>query len=177
MAARFASFAALGSLSATQEMMMAALEQAPGADPELLAEETLCLVSAAATRAAELCLVAHPEAAPGVLAALADLPFTYRDYIVGAAMIEEGAEAPPGAAAYERLERKRAFYLAQLPPASFPGETLLREKMLFWMTRLSPPRLPGAPEDRLERSGAVGMLLTHVRLVFAFGRQWPGAAV
>ncbi|QXD13824.1 hypothetical protein GQ464_010100 [Rhodocaloribacter litoris] len=174
--ARMVSFATLGTLSTTQELAGRALAAMEGADPEQVAEETLCLVATATARAAGVGLRAAPDLAGAVLPALLDLPFTYRDYLVGGAMIEtqhaalqEAAEAVTG-----RLQRMRAFYEAHLPPNQFPGPTALSDKMALWMGRISPPRLPESPTRRLERLDLVPVLVTHLRLILAFARREAG---
>ena len=171
-ATRFTAFATLGVLGATQELAQATLAGIDGADPELVAEETLCLVATATARAAEVGLRADPARAQAVVPALLDLPFTYRDYLVGGAMIvqQDPALLDANEQVYQRLRRKQAFYTAHLPPNQFPGERLLTDKMGLWMGRISPPRLPESPMDRLQRLQSVPTLLTHLKLVLAFAR-------
>lgn len=171
-AAQLTAFATLGVLSATQELAQAALVGIDGADPELVAEETLCLIATATARAAEVGLRADPALAQAVVPALLELPFTYRDYLVGGAMIaqENPALLDAQEQVYGRLRRKQAFYMAHLPPNQFPGERLLTDKMGLWMGRISPPRLPESPMDRLQRLGSVSTALIHLKLVLAFAR-------
>jgi hypothetical protein len=171
--ARFTAFATLGLVSVTHELAGKALAGIEGADPELVAEETLCLVATATARAAEVGLRADPALAQTVVPVLLGLPFTYRDYLIGGALLArpEPAFLDAHEAVYERLQRKQAFYTAHLPPQQFPGERLLTDKMGLWMGRISPPRLPDAPMDRLERLGGVPTVLTHLKLVLAFARR------
>ena len=110
--------------------------------------------------------------AQAVVPVLLDIPFLYRDYLVGGAVV---AQADPSLidaneAVYSRLQRKQAFYTAHLPSNQFPGERLLTDKMGLWMGRVSPPRLPESPTDRLQRLACIPMLLTHLKLVLAFAR-------
>ena len=172
-AARFTAFATLGLVGVTHELAGAALAGIDGADPELVAEETLCLAATATARAAEVGLRAEPALAQTVVPVLLDLPFTYRDYLVGGAMIaqQDATLRDAAEAVYGRLERKQAFYTAHLPPNQFPGERLLTDKMGLWMGRISPPRLPEPPMDRLQRLGSVETLLTHLKLVLVFARD------
>ncbi len=174
--AQFTAFATLGLVGVAQELAGAALAGLDGADPELVAEETLCLAATATARAAEVGLRADPLLAQAVVPVLLDLPFTYRDYLVGGAMIaqQDPALLDANEAVYGRLQRKQAFYTAHLPPGQFPGERLLTDKMGLWMGRISPPRLPEAPMARLERLGCVSTLLTHLKLVLAFARREGG---
>ena len=171
--ARFTAFATLGALGATQDLARLSLASLDGADPELVAEETLALVATATARAAEVGLRAAPDVAAATVPALLDLPFTYRDYLVGGAVIAqddasliEGNEEVDG-----RLRRKREFYVVHLPPNQFPGERALGEKMGLWMGRISPPKLPETPTERLAKLDLVPTLLTHLKLVLAFGRR------
>ena len=172
-AAHFTAFATLSLVGVTHALAGEALAGIDGADPELVAEETLCLVATATARAADVGLRDDPTLALAVVPVLLDLPLTYRDYLVGGAMIaqQDPALLDTNEAVYRRLQRKQAFYTAHLPPGQFPGERLLTDKMGLWMGRISPPRLPEAPMARLERLGCVSTLLTHLKLVLAFARR------
>ena len=172
-ATRFTAFATLGVVSTTQELARRALGGIEGADPDLVAEETLCLTATATARAAEVGLREQAEAAQAVLPVLLDVPFTYHDYLVGGAMIVQQDPTLQQASreTYQRLERKRTFYTAHFPPNQFPGERTLTDKMELWMGRISPPHLPESPQNRLAKLDCVPLLLTHLKLVLAFGRQ------
>lgn len=170
---RFVAFATIGTLSTTQQIAGAVLEDIDGADPDLVAEETLCLVATATARSAEVGLQGDSDLAQAATTALFDLPFIYRDYLIGGEMLEkeDHALAKTAASVYERLQRKREFYSVHLPPNQFPGRRALDEKMGLWMGRVSPPRLPEMPTERLQKLGLVSVLLTHLKLVLAFARQ------
>lgn len=176
--ARFTAFATLGVLTTTQDLVAACLESMDGADPDVVAEETLVLAAVATARAAEVGLRAEPEVKAAVVPVLLDLPFLYRDYLVGHAVLVRRNPALIDAdeEVYQRLQRKRTFYLQQLPPDQFPGERLLSDKMALWMGRVSPPRLPEMPFERLEKLGLVPMLVTHLKLVLTYGRKGTGTA-
>lgn len=171
--ARLVAFATLGALGTTQDLTRAILDRVEGADAELVAEETLCLVATATARAAEAGLKAEPEHAGVVRDALLELPFTYHDYLIGGAMVaeEDAALAELGEVVYERLQRKMQFYTTHLPAGQFPGPHALGDKMALWMGRVSPPKLPESPQERLEKLALVDVLLTHLKLVLAFGRR------
>lgn len=175
-AARFTAFATLGLVSTTHELAQAALAGIEGADPELVAEETLCLSATATARAAEVGLRADPVLAQAVIPTLLDVPFAYHDYLVGGSMIarQEAALHDADEQIYQRLKRKQAFYTVHLPPDQFPGERLLTDKMGLWMGRISPPRLPESPMDRLQKLACVPTLLVHLKLVLAFARRESG---
>lgn len=169
-------FATVGALGLVQDLTHAVLDSIgdmEGADPELVAEETLCLVAVATARAAEVGLADEPDHRPPVVQALLDLPFTYRDYLLGKAMIEE--ERPELAQmaedVRERLRRKREFYTTHLPEGQFPGPHALGDKMELWMGRISPPKLPETPMERLESLGLVSPTVAHLKLVLAYGRR------
>ena len=172
-AARVATFATIGSLNVVQQMAGAILDDVDGADPDLVAEETLCLVATATSRASDVGLRDAPGVAVAASSALLDIPFLYRDYLMGGALIESQDRSIVDAAeaVYERLQRKRQFYSVHLPPNQFPGERVLGEKMGLWMGRISPPRLPELPTDRLAKLGLVAPLLQHLKLVLAFARK------
>ena len=107
--AGFTAFATVGALGLTQDLTHAVLESigdAEEANPELVAEETLCLVATATARAAEVGLEDEPDHEPTIVEALLDLPFTYRDYLIGKAMIADQNPDLSGMAeeVHDRLE-------------------------------------------------------------------------
>ena len=170
---RYVSFATIGVLNVTQEIAGAILADIDGAEPDVVAEETLCLVAVATARAAEVALREDADASATLSMLLLEIPFTYRDYLLGAEMLEEqdSALAQAAEAVYSRLQRKREFYEVHLPANSFPGERALGDKMDLWMGRVSPPKLPETPTKRLQRLGLREPLLTHLKLVLAFGKS------
>jgi hypothetical protein len=174
--AGFTAFATVGALGLTQDLTHAVLDSIgdmEGADPELVAEETLCLVATATARAAAVGLQSEPEHAPTIVQALLDLPFTYRDYLIGKAMIaEENRDlSQVGEQVRERLQGKREFYTTHLPEGQFPGPHALGDKMELWMGRVSPPKLPETPQERLDSLGLVEPTVAHLKLVLAYGRR------
>jgi hypothetical protein len=82
-------------------------------------------------------------------------------------MLESGDRetAELGSVIGARLERKMAFYVAHFPPGGHPSPQHIREKMLLWMGRISPPKMPSGPEERLDRSGAVDRVVRHGQLM------------
>lgn len=172
-AAQVAAFAALGVLSTTQQLAGACIESMEGADPDLVAEETLCFVATATARAAEVGLREKPDLAQRVVPTVLDLPYTYRDYLIGGAMIagQDATLQEMHQQVYRRLQRKMEFYRVHLPAHQFPGERALTDKMELWMGRVSPPQLPELPSERLEKLDLLPLLLTHLKLVLAYGRQ------
>lgn len=176
--ARFITFATLGVLNVTQELAGAVLADVDGAEPDIVAEETLCLVATATARAAEVGLADDAEAAAIVSDTLLDLPFIYHDFLLGAEMIErqDSALAEAGEVVYGRLQRKREFYRAHLPAGRFPGEQALSDKMDLWMGRVSPPKLPETPSARLRRLNLQAPMLTHLRLILSYGKSGVNSA-
>jgi hypothetical protein len=162
-------FTSIGLVTTTQEVAASALEAMPDADPELVAEETLCLISVAAARTIQSLTGEDTSLAGAVMAA----PFLYRDYMIGSAML--AAEGSVGEAAGvevgRRLEKKMAFYSSHLQAERAPGDAMIREKMLLWMGRISPPKMPDSPEARLERIDAADRVSRFVRLVAAHVRH------
>lgn len=157
------SFATLGAFSTAQQVAGTLLSSVEGADPALVAEESMSLLAVVTGRA----LRERPLAAR----ILADLPLTWRDYVVGGAMLRDDdpeSVTQREAESYEQIGRKLAFYQAHFPPEQIPGPRLLKDKMELWMGRVSPPGLPEPPFERLARLGLVDMVVTHVRLVRAF---------
>lgn len=171
--ARFTAFATIGSLNVVQQMAGAVLESIDGAAPDLVAEETLCLVSTATSRATAVGWKAVPDVAEATSAAILDIPFIYRDYLMGGELLDSGDRSLIDAAddVYARLQRKREFYRVHFPPNQFPGERALNDKMGLWMGRISPPGLPELPTERLAKLNLVEQLLTHLKLVLAFARN------
>ncbi len=174
--ATFTAFASMGSLSLTQDLTHAVLRSIgdmDGTEPELVAEETLCLVATVTARAADVGLQNEPEHRTAVSEALLNLPFTYRDYLIGHAMVaEEDPELSDIAENVRtRLQRKQEFYTTHLPDGDFPGPHTLKDKMELWMGRVSPPKLPERPQERLASLGLVAPVLAHAKLVLAYGRR------
>jgi len=167
-----AAFATFGLFTLSQELAGRAREVIPEGDPEILAEEGLCLAAAVTARTVEAVLGTDAELARALLAA----PFLYRDYLVGSAMLASGDQTirSVGADIGQRLERKMAFYASHLEPGVLPSGSKLKEKALLWMGRISPPKMTTGPEQRLADSGVVPRLETHVRLVAAHVRNQSG---
>jgi hypothetical protein len=173
-AARVAAFASAAALSAAQDLVRAVLPAlGDAADPEVVAEETLVLVATVTARAAEVGLREAPAVMQAVGPALAELPFLYHDYLLGAQLVAEGREGDvaPDPAVYARLGRKAEFYAVHLPPGRFPGPHALSDKLPLWMGRISPPGLPSTPDARLAGLGLVDVLALHARLVLAFAQR------
>ncbi len=174
--ARFTSFATVGALGLTQDLTHAVLESIgdmEGTDPELVAEETLCLVATATARAAEVGLENEPQHASTVVETLLNLPFTYRNYLIGKAMVAEDRPEMSELAeeVHQRLQGKREFYTTHLPEGQFPGPHALQDKMELWMGRVSPPKLPETPQERLESMSLLDPTVAHLKLVLAYGRR------
>ena len=174
--ARFTSFATVGALGLTQDLthdVLESLGDMEGSDPELVAEETLCLVATATARAAEVGLQDELEHAPPIVETLLDMPFTYRNYLLGKAMVAEKRPELSEVAeeVHNRLQGKLDFYTTHLPEGQFPGPHALGDKMELWMGRVSPPKLPETPQERLQSLGLVEPTVAHLKLVLAYGRR------
>ncbi|MBX2819562.1 MAG: hypothetical protein KTR29_07770 [Rhodothermaceae bacterium] len=170
---RFTAFTTLGVLGTTQDIVRTCLEKIPKAEPENVAEEVLCLVAITTARAAEVGLRQENGVASAVSPTILDLPFAYRDYLIGGAMItkKDTTLLDANEPAYKRLQDKREFYLNQFPENQFPNEPFTREKMEIWVERISPINLSLSPNERLEDLQVLPILMTHLKLVLAFGRQ------
>lgn len=178
--AGFTAFATVGALGLTQDLTHAVLEsigEMKGADSELVAEETLCLVATATSRAAAVGLQNEPMHKPTIVQTLLDLPFTYRDYLIGKAMVADRNPDLSEVAdqVHERLQKKREFYTTHLPKGQFPGPHALEDKMELWMGRVSPPKLPETPQERLDSLGLVEPTVAHLKLVLAYGQRGAAA--
>ena len=171
---RIVAFASSAVLSATQDLVRGVLPAlTDDADPELVAEETLVLVSVVTARAVEVGLKDAPEAMEAAAQAVLELPFLYHDYLLGGRMVAEGSEGDVEVdqTVYDRMARKAEFYGVHFPVGRFPGPHALAEKLPLWMGRISPPKLPTLPDKRLADLGLVDLLATHVRLVLAFTQR------
>ena len=171
--AQFATFATLGVIGTAQDLVSRIRGNVEGVDPELIAEETLCLIATTTARAATAGLQAETTVLQAVLPYILELPYMYRDYLVAGAIIREDDTSllNEAEAVYQRLEKKMSFYTTHFPEGNFPSEEELTEKMELWMGRVSPPGLSEPPEVRLKKLRLVPPLLTQLKLVLAFGRR------
>lgn len=172
--ARIVAFAAPAALSVTQDLVRSVLPaMGDGVDPELVAEESLVLVSTITARSVELGLRDTPEAMEAAGQALLEVPFLYHDYLLGGQMVTEGSEGDVEVdqAVYDRMARKADFYGVHFPVGRFPGPLAIADKLPLWMGRISPPKLPTSPDKRLADLGLVDVLNTHARLVLAFSQR------
>ncbi|NNE71890.1 MAG: hypothetical protein HKN29_16215, partial [Rhodothermales bacterium] len=167
--ASLTAFATLGAITTAQHVAGVIVASIPDADAELVAEETLALLSVVTSRS-----LREDAAASG---ALLSLTLTFRDYMVGTQIIGQGTSesleevTDAQAASYQRIGRKLSFYEAHFPGGRLVGPRALRDKMELWMGRVSPPGLPEMPGQRLEKLGLVDVVNTHVNLVRAFISQ------
>ncbi|MDX1438389.1 MAG: hypothetical protein R3284_00665 [Rubricoccaceae bacterium] len=171
---RIVAFSSSATLSVTQDLVRTVLPAlTDAADPDLVAEESMVLVSTVTARAVEVGLKNAPEALEETGQAILELPFLYHDYLLGGRMVAEGSEGnvEVDQAVYNRLVRKVDFYTVHFPVGRFPGPHALDEKLPLWMGRISPPKLPTSPDRRLRDIGVVEMLNVHLRLVLAFTQQ------
>lgn len=174
--AQLSTFAALGTLSCTQDTthtVLSAIGSIEGTEPDLVAEETLCLLSTVTARAMAVGLRAQPEQAEALESVLLGLPFQYRDYLIGRAMIEsEDRElAATGEEVRTRLAKKQRFYKTHFPEGQFPGPRALGDKLELWMGRVSPPGLPTTPQERLQELPVQASIVAHAKLMLAYARQ------
>ena len=170
---KFTAFATLGVIGTTQDIVRLTLKNLDGAVPENVAEESLCLVATATARAAEVGLRQEGAVASVVSPTVMDLPFAYRDYLIGGAMINrrDTSLLDANEAAYRRLQEKRDYYKQHFPENQFPGPSKVKEIMEVWLARVAPGGAPDATTERLEQLGVFPQLMTHLKLILAFGRQ------
>ena len=171
---RFTAFATLGVLGTTQDMARILLERLKDADPEGVAEETLCMVATATARAAEVGLRQEGLVSTAVTPTIMDIPFAYRDYLIGGAMItrKDTSLLVQNEKIYQRLHDTRSFYSGQFPANQFPGGKDLVNKMELWLGRVNPSNGSAKLSTaELTQLGIVKTFLTHLKLILAFGRQ------
>ncbi|MES3630693.1 MAG: hypothetical protein PPP56_11070 [Longimonas sp.] len=174
--AQLSTFAALGTLSCTQNVthtVLRSIGSIESTEPDLVAEETLCLLATVTARAVAVGLRAEPEQAEALEPVLLRLPFQYRDYLIGHAMVEEEDPdlAATGEAVRERLAKKQRFYETHFPEGQFPGPRALGDKLELWMGRVSPPGLPTTPQERLQELPVHAPIVAHAKLMLAYTRQ------
>ena len=156
----------------TQQIALAAVEGIDQADAERVFAETLCLVSTATARAAESAFPSQSDARKHLSQTLQALPLTLHSYVAGGEVLRTGASSPEGIPdTTADLDRMMDFYNAQLADTGLPDRKSLRNAMILWMGRISPPGLGEHPEARLDRLGLVDRLSLHVRLVEAYARN------
>jgi len=173
-ATRVTAFCGLAVLSTTQDLVRSVLPTLTDAvDPDLVAEETLALVATTTARAVEVGLRTQSRLVEVVGPAVLETPFLYHDFVLGAQLVEAGAEGDVEVdeTIYERLSRKTDFYGSHFPVGRLPGPAALRDKLPLWMGRISPPKLASTPGERLEETGLTALLNTHLRLVLAFAQR------
>ncbi len=165
-------FSTLGVFSIAQELSGLVASVMDAADAELIAEESLCLVSVATARAVEASAPTERDLAESLLVT----PFLYRDYLVGSTMIDadDSGQAQNGSVVGERLEKKAAFYAVHLPAATLPIGQILYNAMLLWMGRVSRPGMKTSPHERLVETDSLRKLESHVRLIAAYVRHASG---
>ncbi len=176
-AARVTAFASLGVLSTTQDLVRSVLPTlTDAASPELVAEETLSLVATTTARAVEVGLRSETALVEAVGTTVLETPFLYHDFLLGGRLVAEGAEGDVDVdqSVYARLGRKMEFYGVHFPAGRFPGPRALEDKLPLWMGRISPPKLPTTPGERLTETGLVDLLAGHLRLVLAFAQREGG---
>lgn len=170
------SFATIGAMTVVQDLIEAAQVHVTNADPELVSEETLCLVSTATARS--ICGIGAPKSiADPASSALLNVPFSYRDYLLGFSLLVDGDQGVPDRSELigSRIDAKMAFYSAHLEDRVYPLQRAIENILLLWMGRISPPGLPDSPEARLGGTGATDLLTRHLRLIASFVRHSTGA--
>ena len=168
-------FCAVGISSTTQFLTHVAAGEASD-DLEVIAEETLALVSRTTAQVVSFVLSDHEQLASSIIPALSELPLRYYDFILGNQMLEDiagGEDVDTDAAdsAYTGLSRKMDFYTSHFPLGQYPGRKLLDEKMQLWMGRISAPGLAERPTERTVRLGVADVLSRHLHLVRSFINQ------
>lgn len=169
-AAEVATFISTGILTTVQQILGTALTEIAGADPDLVAEETLSMVSVLTARQVAGVLEGHSPLEAALVPVLREIPNTYYDYLVGTSVVHHGEAAAGTDRAYDRLDRKRQFYERQAEGGvgSVQGITsVLRD----WLLRISPPSAPGVPSLDVEAAGVEAALEVHLMLVEAYTRR------
>jgi hypothetical protein len=189
--AQISAFASLGSLTITQELSGRIRQLFPDFDEEVVAEETLCFVSAVTAFSIGACapggvpgdavvgndVAANTTAATSNTAAsstISDLPFSYRDYVLGQLVLAPDSSVPESLSGVigQRLDRKIAFYNSQLTGGLKPTvEKGLLNLAVLWMGRISVPGRSDSPETRVNETEVVDALLRHLTIVTSFTRH------
>ncbi|TDI77652.1 MAG: hypothetical protein E2O84_00585 [Bacteroidetes bacterium] len=168
-AAQISVFASIGSLTVTQELSGRIKQAYPEFDDEVVAEETLCFVAAVAA----FCIRSTSEGkvTSGSAAAVSDLPFSYRDYVLGQLILGPDSTVSDELSGHigERLTRKTRFYDSQLVNGLRPTtEKGLENLSILWMGRISTPGQKDSPENRIKQLHVVELMLRHMTLISSF---------
>lgn len=175
-ASRTSAFITLGTLTTAQQIAGAVLSVIGRAESDVVAEETLVLVSVNAARAAAVGLRDRPGIMVAVVETVLDVPFLYHDYLVGENLMgSDLVGSEPDDVILSRLGRLREFYAAHIPANTFPSERTLDEKLELWMGRIAPKRTGIHPSERLKQVDARERLALHNKIVLAFCRQTRAA--
>ena len=167
--AQIGTFSSLGALTVTQELSGRIRQFYPDFDEELVAEETLCFV--ASVSAFSIRSSADNAIGTGAASALDDLPYTYRDYVLGQLILADSSSVSDGLSGEigSRLGRKLNFYHSQLSAGLRPNvETGLSSLAVLWMGRISQPGRPESPDERVKQLEVVDILLRHMTLLTSF---------
>ena len=172
-AARVVAFAAPAALSTTQDIVrLVRPALGAGADASVVAEETLALVATLTARAAETGLqCAAPRSprparpSPSCRSSTTTTCSVRRWWPRARGRRRAGRERVRAAGAQGGLLRR--------PPAAraLSRPVRARAELPLWMGRISPPRLPTNPDERLGALGVADLLAVHTRLVLAFAQK------
>lgn len=148
------------------------MEAVDRADPQKVFSETICLLSTATARAAASAFATNDEARQHLVETLQALPLTLHSYVAGGEVLRSRTESPEGVEDLSgHLEHMLDFYNAHLAQNKYPDQKSLRNVMILWMGRISPPGMEEHPEARVERLELVDRLTIHLRLVEAYARN------
>ena len=158
-ASRSSAFAAAAALSTTQDVVPSAVlpSLTDQADAGLVAEETLSLIATVTARALEVGLRGAPDVQASAGVALAELPYLYHDFLLGAQVVASGGEGEvePDQSVYERLDRKMAFYTRTSRRAGFRGRACSgRRCRCGWAASHRPSCRPRRTRGSLKRASS-----------------------
>jgi len=166
---QIASFGSLGILTVSQDLSGRTAQAYPDFDQELVAEESLCFVSA--LTAVSVASVEKSSELEVAIRTLRSIPYSYRDYVFGQMMLQDDAEIADGYSENigQRIDQKMNFYNAHLMTALQPSPAKgLQHIALLWMGRISPPGREDSPAGRLDQLHPIPLLLRHFTLMASF---------
>lgn len=175
-APQIAAFGSLGILTVTQDLSGRVQQAFPEFNREIVAEETLCLVSALTAE----CIGSMAGSAfiTDALATLRTVPYSYRDYLLGQLILTDSDAVPEGFSENigRRIGKDMNFYSSHLSRAFQSTSTeALQTILLLWMGRISPSGCKDEPLTRLARIDPTDLLQRHVTLMTAFARHCLGS--
>jgi len=172
---QISSFGSLGILTMTQELTARTASLFPDFDHELVAEESLCIISA--LTAESVSSVDRSSEVKIAIETLLSAPYSYRDYLFGQMVLRDDEEISEGYSERigQRIDQKMHFYASHLSSGLIPTPAeVVQNIMILWMGKISPPGRQDSAADRLDQLDVLPLLQRHVTLMASFASHCLG---